>query len=159
MTPPQVLEMPGRTVSVQLWDILGQDRVMNMTHAFYQSAAGALIVFDGTDMASFQHVPRWMDDIDMKVQLPDGNPIPCILVANKCDLPDQIVDDATLKRYAREAGVIESIRTSALSGENVDDAFGTLIDRILKASAPPMPPPPPPFPQKKQCAVPRPRCK
>jgi len=28
-------------------------------------------------------VSKWKEDLDSKVQLPDGSPIPCILLANK----------------------------------------------------------------------------
>ena len=36
-----------------------------------------------------QAVTRWKADLDGKASLPNGDPIPCLLVANKCDLPDR----------------------------------------------------------------------
>lgn len=39
--------------------------------------------FDVTRSATFDAVIKWKQDLDTKVQLPDGSPIPCILLANK----------------------------------------------------------------------------
>lgn len=36
-----------------------------------------------TRSATFDAVIKWKQDLDAKVQLPDGSPIPCILLANK----------------------------------------------------------------------------
>lgn len=45
-----------------------------------------LIRFDVTRSATFDAVLKWKQDLDTKVQLPDGSPIPCILLANKVSL-------------------------------------------------------------------------
>lgn len=54
-----------------------------MTRVYYKEAVGAFIVFDVTRAATFDAVIKWKQDLDSKVQLPDGSPIPCILLANK----------------------------------------------------------------------------
>lgn len=54
-----------------------------MTRVYFKEAVGAFIVFDVTRTATFDAVSKWKQDLDSKVQLPDGNPIPCILLANK----------------------------------------------------------------------------
>ena len=54
-----------------------------MTRVYYKEAVGAFIVFDVTRPATFDAVNKWKTDLDSKVQLPDGSPIPCILLANK----------------------------------------------------------------------------
>ena len=40
-------------------------------------------MFDVTNKTSFEHAKDWKDDLDEKVVLPNGEPIPCILLANK----------------------------------------------------------------------------
>lgn len=64
-------------------NILGQERFGNMTRVYYKEAVGAFIVFDVTRSATFDAVVKWKQDLDSKVQLPNGSPIPCILLANK----------------------------------------------------------------------------
>lgn len=54
-----------------------------MTRVYYKEAVGAFIVFDVTRSATFDAVVKWKQDLDSKVQLPNGSPIPCILLANK----------------------------------------------------------------------------
>lgn len=54
-----------------------------MTRVYYKEAVGAFIVFDVTRGSTFESVAKWKQDLDTKVQLPDGSPIPCVLLANK----------------------------------------------------------------------------
>lgn len=91
-------------IRLQLWDIAGmsplsvsicmyrsalvleqsgQERFGNMTRVYYKEAVGAFIVFDVTRSSTFESVAKWKQDLDTKVQLPDGSPIPCVLLANK----------------------------------------------------------------------------
>lgn len=80
----KVLNWDSKTIiRLQLWDIAGQERFGNMTRVYYKEAVGAFIVFDVTRSSTFEAVVKWKQDLDSKVQLPDGNPIPCILLANK----------------------------------------------------------------------------
>lgn len=68
-----------------------------MTRVYYKEAVGAFIVFDVTRPATFDAVNKWKTDLDSKVQLPDGSPIPCILLANKVTLADVLyIIDALL---------------------------------------------------------------
>lgn len=68
-------------LKLQLWDTAGSDRYM--TRIYYKNAVGALILFDLNCRKSFAQVMKWKKQIDDKVMLPDGRPIPCVLIANK----------------------------------------------------------------------------
>jgi GTPase SAR1 family protein len=77
-------------VSLQLWDIAGQERFGNITRVYYKGAIGALVVYDVTRPSTFENVKKWKQDIDNKVQLPlawGGGDIPAILLTNKAS-PD-----------------------------------------------------------------------
>lgn len=54
-----------------------------MTRVYYKDALGAFVVFDVTRPATFEAVAKWKQDLDAKVSLEDGSPIPCVLLANK----------------------------------------------------------------------------
>jgi hypothetical protein len=54
-----------------------------MTHVYYKSAVAACIVFDVSNPKTMEAVTKWKDDLDQKVQLPNGQPVPAILLANK----------------------------------------------------------------------------
>ena len=66
---------------------------------YYKEAVGAFIVFDVTRASTFEAVQKWKNDLDSKVMLPNGAPIPVVLLANKvgCSLQN---------RWIREASVI-----------------------------------------------------
>ncbi|KAJ9593914.1 hypothetical protein L9F63_014674, partial [Diploptera punctata] len=72
-----------RTLKLQLWDIAGQERFTWMTKIYYRHCHGCVIIFDLTNRNSFLNAKKWKRDIDTKCTLPDGSPIPCILLANK----------------------------------------------------------------------------
>lgn len=54
-----------------------------MTRVYYKDALGAFIVFDVARPATFDAVVKWKQDLDAKVSLENGTPIPCVLLANK----------------------------------------------------------------------------
>ncbi|XP_055362992.1 ras-related protein Rab-38 isoform X2 [Betta splendens] len=82
----KVLNWDHKTVvRLQLWDIAGQERYGNMTRVYYREAVGALVVFDMTRLSTFQAVLKWKGDLDSKVALGNGTPVPAVLLANKCD--------------------------------------------------------------------------
>ena len=63
--------------------MIGQERFTWMTRVYYRDAKGCIIMFDLTNRQSFLNVSRWKEDLDAKVWLPDGSPIPCLLLASK----------------------------------------------------------------------------
>ena len=50
---------------------------------FYNEASGCITVYDVTRPSTLEAVAKWKEEIDTKVQLPNGKPIPCVLFANK----------------------------------------------------------------------------
>lgn len=93
----------------------GQERYGNMTRVYYREAVGALIVFDVTRASTFDAVPKWKDDLDTKVSLSNGKPVPAVLLANKSDqsrdgLSTQI---PKLDAFCKENGFVGCFETSA----------------------------------------------
>ena len=56
---------------------------MVYSQIYYKNAVGAFIVFDVTNLSTFEKVQMWKSDLDYKVLLPNGKPIPAVLLANK----------------------------------------------------------------------------
>jgi len=121
-------------VRLQLWDIAGQERFGNMTRVYYKEAVGALVVFDVTRVSTFEAVTKWKNDIDAKVMLPDGKPIPVVLLANKCDLAKEgLVKNATqMDKHCEDKGFIGWFETSAKENLNIDKACRFLVSKILE---------------------------
>ncbi|XP_037837537.1 ras-related protein Rab-32a isoform X4 [Kryptolebias marmoratus] len=110
----------------------GQERFGNMTRVYYKEAVGAFVVFDVTRGATFEAVSKWKHDLDSKVKLANGNPIPAVLLANKCDQKKETSNNATLmNNFCKEAGFLGWFETSAKDNINVDEAARFLVENIL----------------------------
>lgn len=121
-------------IRLQLWDIAGQERFGNMTRVYYKEAVGTFIVFDVTRANTFESVANWKADLDSKVQLSDGSPIPCVLLANKCDQPKEgiIENSAKMEKFCKEKGFVTWFETSAKENINIEEAAKALVVQILK---------------------------
>ena len=122
---------PPSSFSSQLWDIAGQDRFGAIYRVYYKDAFGALLVFDLSRPETFTSVLKWKRELDSKVTLPNGSPLPVLLLANKCDLPESTVDKAQLDAFCTEHGFIGWIDTSAKTNHNVEEAVKRLVGDVL----------------------------
>ncbi|KOC62137.1 Ras-related protein Rab-32 [Habropoda laboriosa] len=125
---------PHTIIRLQLWDIAGQERFGNMTRVYYKEAVGAFIVFDVTRSATLDAVVKWKQDLDSKVQLPDGSPIPCVLLANKCDQQKEglVNTPAKMDEYCKEKNFSGWFETSAKENINIEEAARFLVNKILQ---------------------------
>ncbi|XP_020287467.1 ras-related protein Rab-32 isoform X3 [Pseudomyrmex gracilis] len=125
---------PQTIIRLQLWDIAGQERFGNMTRVYYKEAVGAFIVFDVTRSATLDAVVKWKQDLDSKVQLPDGSPIPCVLLANKCDQQKEglVNSPAKMDEYCKEKNFAGWYETSAKENINIEEAAKFLVSKILQ---------------------------
>jgi small GTP-binding protein len=122
------------SISLQLWDIAGQERYGNMTHVYYQEAVAALVVFDVTRISSLEMVGEWKKDIDNKVFTSDDKPIPCVLLGNKIDLCQDGKWNKTkeeMDALVGQLGFIGFFETSARDGTNIDNAAKFLVKYVL----------------------------
>ncbi len=130
---PPTATAQQKHMKLSLWDTAGQETYKSVTRSYFRGASGALLVFDLSRKATFQHVTDWLNDL-RQIAEPD---IVVILVGNKADL----AQDAENKRevtkeeaadWARKNGVFEYVETSAKSGENVEMAFMRVAERIYE---------------------------
>lgn len=113
----------NQTIKLQLWDIAGQERFTWMTRVYYKEAQGCIIMFDLTSRNSFKNAVKWKKDVDSKCFLEDGAPVPCMLLANKCDLQEREVDQWEIETLCREHGFIGWTETSAKHDLMVGDCM------------------------------------
>uniref|UniRef100_A0A672HVK6 Ras-related protein Rab n=1 Tax=Salarias fasciatus TaxID=181472 RepID=A0A672HVK6_SALFA len=111
------------TVRLHIWDIAGQERFVSMTRVYYKGALGCVVMFDVTKLSSFLKCHHWKQDLDNKVMLPSGAPIPCILLANKCDLPERVVTADSIAEFSKNNGFFTWMETSVRDNRNVDEAM------------------------------------
>ncbi|XP_025757728.1 ras-related protein Rab-7L1 isoform X2 [Oreochromis niloticus] len=122
-------------VRLQLWDIAGQERFISMTRIYYKGALGCVVMFDVTSSSSFSSCRHWKQDLDNKAMLPNGDSIPCILVANKCDLAHRAVSADTIDKFSKAHGFITWMETSVKDNKNVEEAMRMLAQEILSVQS------------------------
>ena len=54
-----------------------------MARTYFRGASGCVVMFDVTSEKSLESAQEWKSELDAKVVLPNGEPIPCILLGNK----------------------------------------------------------------------------
>ncbi|MHA2249554.1 MAG: GTP-binding protein [Candidatus Kariarchaeaceae archaeon] len=129
------VDLDGKEIVAQIWDLAGQLRFQSVREVYYQGATGGLLVFDITRTATFQSIPNWITEL---LENNKNKIVPMVLIGNKSDLressPEAISYDAGLE-YAKNLSEwsnfeIPYVETSALSGDNVESAFATLLRNI-----------------------------
>ncbi|XP_061193627.1 ras-related protein Rab-32B-like [Saccostrea echinata] len=119
-------------INLQLWDIAGHERFGHMTRVYYKYAIAAIIVFDLSRPATFDSVSKWLGDVNSKVMLANEQPVPVLLLANKCDLQDVDVDSKRLDQYCQENSITGWFPTSAKTDKNINEAMKFLLEKILE---------------------------
>ncbi|KAI6209201.1 Ras-related protein Rab [Aphelenchoides besseyi] len=122
----------GTLVRLQYWDCSGHDRFTNMMRVYYRDAHGAVVLCDCTKKDTVAGAFRWKKDIDNKLSLVNGQPIPAILLANKCDLKNEF-STSELHEIAIQTGFNAAFKISAKAGINIEEAFDFLVRQIIAA--------------------------
>jgi len=113
-------------ITLQLWDLSGQDSFRTIRARYYLHARGGILVFDLTRPSTLQQLEKWQMDFTEKV-----GSVPLMLFGNKCDLRDQIsVNQEEAEKMAQRSGATY-FTTSALDGTNVESGFFDLAKKIV----------------------------
>ncbi|MHA1882771.1 MAG: Rab family GTPase [Candidatus Thorarchaeota archaeon] len=124
------LELPELDVMVtlQVWDLAGQPRFEVVRQGFYKGARGGLLVYDVTRRRTFISIKHWKEEAFRSVK----RDFPLIVVANKVDLEDsRVVTKEEGEAYAEEHNHLY-VESSALTGENVEEAYSQLCRRVIE---------------------------
>ena len=118
-----------KNIRLQIWDTAGQERYRNIAKNYFQSSDGFIIVYDISDIESFEKLDYWIEQIKTNSQ----ENIKMILFGNKCDL----IDDRQIKKeegeeYAKTKK-IKFFEVSAKDGTNVNEAFEYFVNDILNS--------------------------
>ena len=130
-------EVFGNKIGLFLWDIGAQQYFKRYRKTYYNGAQAAFIVFDLTSLKTFENVKNWHNELKEFIGNKD---IPIVIVGNKNDLTEQrvidyddgvklakdlsVLSDLTLSEKSKSK--ISYIETSALTGNNIEDAFSLI---------------------------------
>ncbi|XP_071775775.2 ras-related protein ORAB-1-like isoform X2 [Centroberyx gerrardi] len=103
------IKMYGKTVRLQLFDLSGHEKYAAVNTLHFRGTHGFIIVYDVANQETFDDLKTWLWDIETRC---DDNAFKVLELATEHEMP--------------------FIETSALTGENVNEAFLTVTRAIMK---------------------------
>lgn len=125
------VDVDGTQVKLQIWDTAGQERFRSIAKAYFRSAIGVILVFDLSDRKSFEDLNQWLSDVH---SLCDPNAV-VTLIGNKSDLVDQRTVTAAEAESFAQLHQLSYLETSALGGDNIQEAFQRTAAAVFRKSA------------------------
>lgn len=115
---------------LQLWDLGGQERFRYLIENFVMGSRGAVLLIDLTRMPIIKDILEWVNIS----RLHDIN-LPILLVGTKSDLIDLIaIDDESALHLRNTFNMIDYVKTSAKTGNNVEEAFELITKKLVQIS-------------------------
>ena len=124
----KTIKLNGLTIKLQIWDTGGQERFRTVTQTYFRGAHGIVIVYDVTDLKSFQLIQKWMKEINTCSQ---RSQVQKLLVGNKIDIVKGRVISTAEGHALADTLKIGFLETSAKDSINVDEMFSTIASQIM----------------------------
>ncbi|CAG9819831.1 unnamed protein product [Phaedon cochleariae] len=121
----------GTRINLHVWDIAGHERFGSLLSVFFRHAVAAAIVFDLTRPDTFKSVDKWLIDLRRKIQAPDGQAIPVVILANKGDIIVKTVPQE-IDEYCKLNNILAWYITSAKNNMNIDEVMIRLTNAAVK---------------------------
>ena len=111
---------------LNIWDTVGQERFSSVSTGYLRNALIVLLVYDITDVSSFESIPKWIDKARNEV----NSSALLMLVGNKVDLDDdRRVSQFYANEFAKEHKM-EFFECSAIKGRNILFLFNQIAKDI-----------------------------
>lgn len=121
------ITVDGKTINLAIWDTAGQERFDALGPIYYRDADAALLVFDITDVDSFQRVKKWVKELKKMA----GKEIVIVVASNKIDRErERQVPAEEAEQYAKSIDG-HLIGTSAKLNKGVEQAFLHIARKIV----------------------------
>jgi small GTP-binding protein len=115
----------GEPVILLLWDIAGEDEVSPVRLSYLRGASGYILVADGTRAETLDIASSMQSRVTSEI-----GSVPFLVLLNKADLQESWEITREPVESLESAGW-SILRTSAKTGEGVDEAFTELAQRIV----------------------------
>ena len=128
----KTLDIDSKSCKLQIWDTAGKEKFRNIISSYYRQSQGIMLVYDITDLESFQNLNSWIIEIEKNA----SKNVYKILVGNKCDMEgERKISAEQGKDFASQYGM-KFIETSAKESTNISEAFIEMTKEIINSSAP-----------------------
>jgi small GTP-binding protein len=136
----KTLQVDKQKIKLQIWDIAGQPCFEAVRKSYFGGSIGALFVYDITRPETLENGRNWIAEL---WKHNEKGKVPVILLGNKVDLRHSFPSAVTSEQGQALADELSDptlevklkighLETSAKTGKNVDEAFQTLAEELLK---------------------------
>lgn len=124
----RTIDIHNDSIKIQIWDTAGQESFRSITRSYYRRANVVFLVYDITDLGTFQHIPNWLDEIGAN----SHKDIIIVLVGNKKDSSDNRRQVPTLSgnEFAKRNNLL-FFETSAKNATDVEYIFVETAKKAL----------------------------
>ena len=130
------LDLNGTIVQLQLWDTAGQEKFHSMGSSFYRSSECCVLVFDLTEVKSFEIIDSWRTEFLTKLNPKDPETFPFVLLGNKSDLTEERkINNEDIKKYCEKNKGMPYFETSAKDNIGVEKAFKEIANLAFKRNS------------------------
>ena len=123
----KVVNINGIFYQIKILDTCGQERLRALTANYYRNADGIMLLFDLTQISTFNNLQNWIESVQEKVQ----DQLPLVIVGNKTDLIEHQVTTDMIKNLSKKYEV-EIFKTSAKNGDESGKPFIRLAEEIIE---------------------------
>ncbi len=137
------LTMGDTQITMQIFDLAGQDAYVTARKAFYKGGRAAFLVFDLQDETTLVNLRQWAKDA---IEFSQGSISTFVVLGNKADLVEtRMVSKERAVQFCRqlsaETGLeLVYLETSAKTGQNIKEAFDLLAYTLLREANLEIPP-------------------
>ena len=122
-----------RNVTLDTWDLSGQERMRKIWKHYYIEAWGIIFVIDWTDI---ERLDTARDELHFLLAEPELKKIPVLILANKQDLPNALGYQELKSELALwdedSRRPIKIQEASAILDEGLEEGFKWLVKRLSK---------------------------
>ena len=124
-------------LEIYLFDTAGQEKFRTLSVSFIRESKGILMMYDITNLDSFQSIENWLNDI--KNSLGENKNYLIILLGNKLDLVNDNIKDREVETEDAEKLCLDNkifwggeISVKDISIEDLKNLFKSFIEEIYK---------------------------
>ena len=124
----KIIELENRRkIRLQIWDTSGQEKFKALTKNYFRGCDAALFVFDVTNKDSFDNIKDWLK-LYYEV---NGENSKKILIGNKIDKENRVINKIELKNFAEDNG-LKPFEISVKNKEGIDEMFKEIVKLLIE---------------------------
>ncbi len=117
----------GQTpVIFSIFDVAGEKSYQGIRANYYPGAVGYFLLYDQSNLTTFRHLEEWLREI--RAVTPSSI---ILLIGNKNDAPQKQVTDEDTSLALKLYGFPAFLKTSAKTGEGIQEMFQRMGDIIF----------------------------